>query len=177
MVQISSSTVSYPASIDGAVLAFARLGDGSKLVGGDFTSVSGVPRNHIALLWHDGTLDPDFKPNVNGTVRALLELPDGGVLVGGDFTRVNGLVRNGLASLSSKRSIPAPVLLNPVSFQDRFEAEVATAVGWNYVVEYSDSVSGGVWMPLRSIAGDGATWRFGDTNTPVNLRYYRVKAE
>ena len=40
--------------------------DGKILIGGNFTSVSGVTRNHIARLNPDGSLDTAFDPNASG---------------------------------------------------------------------------------------------------------------
>ena len=39
--------------------------DGKILIGGSFSSVLGVPRNNIARLNTDGTLDIAFNPNAN----------------------------------------------------------------------------------------------------------------
>lgn len=65
---------------------------GKILIGGDFTLVDGVPRNHIARLNADGSLDTTFNPGAgpNESVRAIAIQVDGNVLIGGLFTMVAG---------------------------------------------------------------------------------------
>ena len=49
------------------VTATAVQPDGKIIIGGNFSSVLGVPRNHIARLNANGTLDMGFNPNANKT--------------------------------------------------------------------------------------------------------------
>jgi uncharacterized delta-60 repeat protein len=70
------------------VEAAAVQPDGKVLVGGWFTSFNGTPRNNIARLNTDGSLDTSFNP-VSGlgsaglNVESLAVQPDQKVLVGG----------------------------------------------------------------------------------------------
>ncbi|MFZ1220180.1 MAG: delta-60 repeat domain-containing protein, partial [Chthoniobacterales bacterium] len=78
--------------------------DGKILIFGDFTTVSpnggaAVPRNRIARLNPDGTLDAAFNPNANGWVRAIALQADGRILVGGAFTQIGGRPRKNIARL------------------------------------------------------------------------------
>jgi uncharacterized delta-60 repeat protein len=78
--------------------------DGKILIFGDFTTVSpnggaAVPRNHIARLNPDGTLDAAFNPKANDVVRAIALQVDGQILVGGYFTNIGGQPRNYIARL------------------------------------------------------------------------------
>ena len=61
--------------------------DGARLyLGGDFTTVDGIARQHVAAFnTADGSLVPDFAPYVGGQVRALAVSPTT-VYVGGNFT-------------------------------------------------------------------------------------------
>ena len=63
----------------GAVRALAVQQDGKILIFGDFTFFNDVPRNHIARLNPDGSLDTSFNVVVgaNGTVWSLTLVPDG----------------------------------------------------------------------------------------------------
>ena len=76
--------------------ALALQPDGKILVGGYFTYFAGhggtgtTPRNHIARLLPDGSLDADFDPGANGGVFSLAVQPDGKILVGGAFTTLGG---------------------------------------------------------------------------------------
>jgi len=60
--------------------------DGKVVIAGEFSSVRGVPRNHIARLNADGSLDTAFDPNANGTVYCVAVQADGGIILGGAFT-------------------------------------------------------------------------------------------
>ena len=81
------------------VLATAAQADGKTIVGGKFTSVLGVPRQNIARLNVDGTLDASFDPQANGTVLSVAAQPDGTILLGGSFT---SLQPNGAAAPTSR---------------------------------------------------------------------------
>ncbi|HSA34693.1 MAG TPA: hypothetical protein P5077_13290, partial [bacterium] len=94
-----SLDTSFDPDVNGDVWSIALQPDGKILLGGDFTAVGGVARNHIARLNADGTLDTTFDPNANGTVYAIAAQPDGGVLVGGAFTTIGGETRHYLARL------------------------------------------------------------------------------
>lgn len=76
--------------------------DGSRIyVVGDFTSVDGIGRGHIAAFdTASGSLVPNFAPNVNGAVRAVTAT-NGAVYFGGSFSSVNGLSRSSLAAVNS----------------------------------------------------------------------------
>jgi uncharacterized delta-60 repeat protein len=69
----------------GVVTALECEPGGGLLVGGDFSSFNGQPRNHLARLNPDGALAPDFTPDLSLQlgVRVLLRQPDGKVLVAG----------------------------------------------------------------------------------------------
>ncbi len=93
-----SSIVIYPASSTNA---------GKILIAGGFTSYNGVPRNGIARLLPDGSLDPTFNPGngANGSVRAMVLQADGGIVVAGDFTFFNDMARSGFARLNPDGSV------------------------------------------------------------------------
>jgi hypothetical protein len=86
--------------VTGQVLALVTQKDGKVIIGGDFSAVNGVPRQNLARLNPDGTLDAGYIPQAvegpNGPVAALLLLPDGSVLAGGDFTTAGNLIRGDL---------------------------------------------------------------------------------
>ncbi len=84
------------------VTATAVQPDGKIVIAGAFTSVLGVPRNKIARLNADGTLDASFDPNANNTVRNVAIQADGKVLLAGFFTT---LQPNGAASATTRNRI------------------------------------------------------------------------
>jgi uncharacterized delta-60 repeat protein len=93
------------AGVDRTVETIAVQKDGKILIGGDFTSVDGVPRDHLARLNPDGSLDSAFDPRGFGAgVRKVLVQPDGRILVAGQFTSVEGVSRAKLARLNPQVS-------------------------------------------------------------------------
>jgi uncharacterized delta-60 repeat protein len=81
--------------------------DGKVLIGGAFTTFSGVSRNRVARLNADGTLDTGFDigTGANSAVSAIKFLPGGKVLVGGAFINFNSQPIQFLAKLNSDGSI------------------------------------------------------------------------
>src|ERR1041384_7491770 len=88
--------------VDNTVWAIALRPDGKAIIGGEFTTVKGLARNHIARLNIDGSGDISFNPGsgANSDVRAIAVQPDGKVLIAGFFTIVNGSSRNYIARLN-----------------------------------------------------------------------------
>jgi uncharacterized delta-60 repeat protein len=76
----------FDPDVDGNVYAVATQADGKLVIAGQFTAVSGFPRQNLARLNADGSLDETFDPRANGPVHALLIQPDGRIVVGGEFT-------------------------------------------------------------------------------------------
>ncbi|MBM3930873.1 MAG: hypothetical protein FJ336_06310, partial [Sphingomonadales bacterium] len=74
------------------------------LLGGRFTAVNGTPRNFIARLTDDGSLDTTFDPGPIGPsaqVRALVALPGGRTVIAGDFDSVSGVPNRRIARLNN----------------------------------------------------------------------------
>lgn len=83
------STFSAEAVVDGKINSLLTFADGSILVGGSFTKFGSQPRQNLALLSADGTLD-DTLVNVNQEVLCLTADNQGRILVGGAFTTISG---------------------------------------------------------------------------------------
>ena len=89
------------------VLAIAYQPDGRLLIGGAFSAVRGQPRNRIARLNADGTLDTTFNPGTgaDSDVNALALLPDGRIYAGGSFMNFNGVPHRKLVRLLPDGSV------------------------------------------------------------------------
>lgn len=74
---------------------------GRTLLGGNFSSILGTSRSHIARLLADGTLDADFNPLASADVNTIVVQPDGKVLLGGNFTSMGGQPRSRLARVNN----------------------------------------------------------------------------
>lgn len=93
------------AAFDGAVRAIVIQADGRIVVGGSFTIANGVPRNRMARLNGDGSLDASFMPSplvgADGPVFALAQQINGKIIVAGDFQTFNGVTRRRLTRLNT----------------------------------------------------------------------------
>ena len=92
-----------------AVRAIVLQPDGKMIIGGSFTTISGITRSGLARLNVNGSLDSSFNPGTgtDGVVRAIVLQPDGKVLIGGDFNTVDGLVRRYVARLHGEPAAPS----------------------------------------------------------------------
>jgi uncharacterized delta-60 repeat protein len=95
-------------SLNGTVYTIALQTDGKILIGGLLTGVNGQPRNGIARLNPNGSLDAGFNTAFgnpssfsNAVVRRIVIQTDGKIIVGGSFTGVNGFARNNLVRLNA----------------------------------------------------------------------------
>lgn len=93
--------------LNGIVGTIAIQSDGKIIIGGHFSAYSTTPRNYIARLNTDGTLDATFNPGTGADLppRALAIQSNGKIIVGGDFTTYNGIVRNHIARLNMNGSL------------------------------------------------------------------------
>ncbi len=104
-----SLDATFAVVVNNAVNAIALQPDGRIVIGGDFTSVGGVPRNRVARLNADGSLDALFlnapASGFNGEVNSVLVDGSGRIVVGGAFTAINGYGRNRVARLNADGSL------------------------------------------------------------------------
>jgi uncharacterized repeat protein (TIGR01451 family) len=74
-------------------------GAGGWYIGGDFTTVGGLPRQNIARILADNTVST-WNPGANAPVRSIT-VSGGTVYVGGNFTSIGGQSRNHIAAVSA----------------------------------------------------------------------------
>jgi uncharacterized delta-60 repeat protein len=102
------------------VWTVALQADGKLLVGGQFTSFDGVPRNQIARLNVDGSADTNFSASVTAgepTIHSVAVQPDGKVLIGGMFSGVNGATRIRLARVNADGTLDSNFVASATSSQ------------------------------------------------------------
>ncbi len=101
--------IDFGTGANGTIRAMVADTAGRVVIGGDFTEVQGVARNHIARLQANGQLDPTFDPGVgaDGSVLCLALQGNGKVCLGGSFNAVAGVPRHGVARLNSEGSLDA----------------------------------------------------------------------
>lgn len=91
---------------NGAPESLAMQADGRIVIVGSFGNIAGTPRNNVARLESDGSVDTTFAdPGVNTEVKTVAVEPDGKVLIGGAFTSVGGQPRHFLARLNDDGSL------------------------------------------------------------------------
>ncbi len=166
-----------------SIRAIAIQGDGKILAGGEFWSFNGTPRNNIARLNEDGSLDLGFDPGtgVNSSVYVSAIQSDGRVVIGGWFSSYNGTPRNRIARLycdlavhindavSKEFSIypnPAATSVSVVIREQSGRAELVLRNALGQEIMHSTVVVGRNEVPLSGLASglyavevNTSTWR------------------
>ena len=97
------------AGANGPIYDLAPQTDGKVVIGGQFSTVSGISRSCIARLNADGSLDTSFNPRSGAAgdnpVVYAVSIQGNGVLVGGSFSAMYGVPRNNFARLNSDGSL------------------------------------------------------------------------
>lgn len=103
----AATSADATAGANGRVSAIVRVGS-RVFIGGNFTTVGGLPRRGLAALNADtGAVDPGWSADVAGEVLALAGSPSATTLyVGGTFTSVRGVSRANVAAVSTTTGVP-----------------------------------------------------------------------
>ncbi len=104
------TTYSPLSGFNDSVYAVTLQTNNQLIVGGDFTMANGVPRQRLARMNSDGTLDPSFSlptsaMGADASVRAVAMQSDGRIIVGGYFTNFNSVAMNGITRLNFDGSL------------------------------------------------------------------------
>ena len=104
------TTYSPMVGFNAGVSALALQPNNQLIVGGDFTMADGVPRQHLARLNSDGTLDASFlQPSstsgADNQVQALAIQTDGRIVVGGSFSNFDGVAQSAITRLNYDGSL------------------------------------------------------------------------
>jgi uncharacterized delta-60 repeat protein len=83
---------------NGTIFSIAVQADQRIVLGGEFTTVSGVTRHRITRLQPSGKVDPtiNFGLGANNFINAIAIQPDQRIVIGGGFTEFNGRPMNRL---------------------------------------------------------------------------------
>src|SRR6478672_10994183 len=121
-----------PAVGGGGISAVEPDGAGGWFIGGSFTSVAGAPRDGLAHVRSDGSVDPVFDVTIKRGMlpRAIADLDrEGSVLyVAGRFSYVGSEVRDGLAAVSTTTGEPTRWSPLPEPVSDTTDPLVRTVV-------------------------------------------------
>ncbi|MEP7041475.1 MAG: delta-60 repeat domain-containing protein [Dokdonella sp.] len=164
-----------PLALAGVVATVIRQPDGGIVFGGQFSSVNGVPRNNIARLAPDGTLDLDWDPSANGYVTVLAANANGDIFAGGTFTAMGGQPRNLLAKISGSADGAADAEWDATIPEDVFgdTQYVVTALtvdtnGALYVGGALHSIGGVQRACVAKLSGSGGATVDAQWNPPLN---------
>lgn len=75
-------------------------GEGGWFIGGDFYSIGGEPRQFLARVRADGTLDPDWQVSFEGSWVWRMARDGDRIFVVGNFSEVNGEARSNIAAFN-----------------------------------------------------------------------------
>jgi hypothetical protein len=148
--------------VSGTINAIAPDGAGGWYVGGTFTSVGGHPRNNLAHLKADKSLDFAWNPNPNGQVKALL-VNSSTLYVGGKFTTIGGQTRNYLAALDTGTGLATAWNPNP-NWWVHSLAVPPTSGGSSSIIYVGGEFTSISWRPRNRIAaldtgtGNATNW-------------------
>ncbi len=94
---------------NGALYYAAIQDDGKIIIGGDFSNYNGSPRNNIARININGSIDTSFNPGTgsNGPIFSLTIQSDGKILITGMFTSYNNTSRNYFTRINADGSLDA----------------------------------------------------------------------
>jgi uncharacterized delta-60 repeat protein len=95
------------AGANSVVRKMIRQSDGKYIIVGQFTTYNGTPRNRVARLNADGTLDTSFDPGAgaNSTVLDVTLQTNGKIVIAGQFSTYNSIDRNDIARLNGDGSL------------------------------------------------------------------------
>ena len=101
-IRTGDRIASFDHTLNAQGMVVTKSPDGSRVyVGGDFTTVDGRARSHVAAFDSaTGALLNSFQPTINGQVRALAATNDT-VYAGGSFMSAEGAARTRLASFAA----------------------------------------------------------------------------
>jgi PKD repeat protein len=146
-ITTGNRVASFSHQLNAQGLVIRSSTDGSRVyVGGDFTTVDGIARNHVAAFnTATGALDTSFKPSVGAQVAGIA-VSSSTVYVGGNFMAAGGQARTRLAAFSSSNGALLPWA--PTADAFKVSAMVLSPNGANIVV-------GGSFTSLNGVPASG----------------------
>jgi PKD repeat protein len=127
------------------------------LTAGQFTIIAGTPFSLVGSGWTNLLIG--FTPAGQGAFSNTVVFASNG-----------GAATNALVG----RAINPPLILSPAFSGTDFSFSIATLTGFDYVVQYKDSISDQSWQVLQSVSGDGTTKTVLFPISSAVQRFYRL---
>ena len=156
--------------------------NGKIIIAGRFISYNSTPRNRIARLNTDGSLDVSFTPGTgaNGQINTTIIQSDGKIVIGGQFNDYDGARRNRIARVLASTTIPVEL----VDFTG-IKTDEGNLLTWRTVSEINNrnfeverrQETGNAWETLGFIKANNkaSTYQFIDKPLPNIINYYRLR--
>jgi len=154
-----------------SVYSLALQVDGNILVGGRFSGLHGQPRNNIARLNPDGTLDSNFAPDADSGVSSLALQGDGKILVGGSFATLDSQPCSNLGRLNNTE--PATQSLSFDASTITWLRGGASPEVWRTTFDFS--TDGAAWTRLGAGTRIPAGWQLKGVSPPSNSGAVRAR--
>jgi hypothetical protein len=113
-----------------------------------------------------------------GRTNAVLTIPNAQPADEGDYTVVVSNVRGSITSIVARLRLGEPLSITQIARAGDVTAISFTTVsGFNYTVEYADSLTSPTWVAVSSVAGTGNIMTVNDPSATGPERFYRVRAD
>lgn len=163
---------SFSGSVSGGsnpyVQTMALRMDGRVIVGGQFESLGGQPRQNFGVFLPNGAVDEAFRADASTqlhqtTVNSVVIENNGDLTIGGSFTNFAGLERRALARLAP--DAPAPNALTRIG--DQIEWLPGNAAPSPFGVVFEWSLEGTGWTTLSGASRSREGWTVSAGSVPV----------
>lgn len=169
---------------DAGILAMAIQADGKTVIGGSFTTWSGVSANGLVRLNADGSRDTTFSTNIGtgtggtGYVADVVVHTDGTIYICGSFTSWNGVSANRVAKLNSNGTMVTSFSTNAGSAANNIAYRVAVqSTGKPIFVGIFNSFNGVTVGGIVRLNVDGTSDAAFKTNTGSGYNSYVYAVE
>ncbi|MFM9029704.1 MAG: delta-60 repeat domain-containing protein, partial [Opitutaceae bacterium] len=155
-----SLDVTFDPNANGRITSVIRQSDGKLVVGGDFTgftpnlTTTNVPRNYLARVNEDGTVDANYNPSPSAGVTGLAPQADGKVVVVGNF---NSVTPNGTTTPVTRNYVAR--LNTDGTLDQNFNPNAGATVNAVVALSNGQFLLGGSFTTLQPSAGGALVFR------------------
>jgi uncharacterized delta-60 repeat protein len=159
------------------VWALAVQSDGRIVIGGDFTSVGGTSRYHVARLNSNGTLDGSFIPTnaINYSVLAVAVQANNAVIIGGTFIQGTFPSYNARLNADGTTDTTFSSYPNGAVYAIAIQTDGKIVIGGNFT-----NVNGANRYHIARLNGDGSldnTFQNGMMGASSNVRCIQIQSD